>query len=507
MTESNKFFKNITSNYFIYGAKLFIGIYSLPVCLNLYGTELYGLYLICFGLSSAMAAFDFGSSRSVFRYTVEYNSDRNKTKFSEAINTAFSFNFYASLIITICLVVVGQFSATIFNLSDNVAAVSKLMFFIGAINAFITTLDAVPQNIITANKLFHKRNLYQAILVLLNFGVIIAAQVYELSIQLFAVLTTAITALVFLTDTFIVFQYKLIKDIKIRLLSFKKLLHSPFSGYSLQVFLHSVVSFMAIQADRLIIGAVLDPSAVTIYTIITKPYIVLRGITAITFPVLQPSLTKLFIDDIKINYARFSAKIVRIGLFLMINITLLVALFYDDILLLWLGTAEYYQYLIWGVLSLVTLSITMLYQPYFRTLLHSNKIISLLKFSMFSVTGNVLISILLTHYLGFQGVLIGTFIQILSELVFSYFLIGKIINPFKLAILKPGYLVSCILIICLGILGFYFLNGISINLFQTILIFSMVTSVLGLATYLLIKKESIKSELNNVNTQNSIITE
>lgn len=84
-----------------------LGIYALPVCLHAYGAEQYGLYIICFGLSSAMAAFDFGSSKSIFRYTIEYNADQNSGKYQEAISAGISFNFYAAFVIAIFMLAIG----------------------------------------------------------------------------------------------------------------------------------------------------------------------------------------------------------------------------------------------------------------------------------------------------------------------------------------------------------------------------------------------------------------
>ena len=81
MSETHNFIKNIGSNYVVYVIKILVGIYSLPVCLNEFGSEIYGIFLICFGLSTTISTFDFGSSKSIYRYAIEYNTDNNILKF------------------------------------------------------------------------------------------------------------------------------------------------------------------------------------------------------------------------------------------------------------------------------------------------------------------------------------------------------------------------------------------------------------------------------------------
>jgi len=508
MSESKGFIKNISSNYFIFGLRVALGIYALPVCLHAFGLELYGLYIISFGLSSSMAAFDLGSSKSIFRYAVEYNNDANREKFQEALNVSLSFNFFASILIFIAMITLGYFSELVFNTTPEANQFALPLFILAAINALLLTTDAVPQNLLIANKHFHSRNTFQFIFILLNLALLLTIQFGNaISIITFATCTTLLTAFTLLADVYLVYKKRLTAMIKISLIFGRKLLNNRYTGYSLQVFGLALVSFLAVQADRIIIAGVLDVAAVTVYTIITKPYFVLRGIIAISFPVIQPTLNKLNLETTKENFAKFTGKIIRTGFLVMLGVTLIASIFYDNVLTLWLGTSEYNSFIIWGMLSLVTLCITMLYSPYYRTLVLSNQIKIILNFSIVSVICNVIISIILSNYLGFQGVIIGTFIQIIAECIFSYKWFVSKLKPYNRNIFNLKFIGTSAALILITLIFAYFSSNFSGKLLFDSIYFVLLTAIVSTIVYAFIKHENVFAQFspaNDINTINDV---
>lgn len=498
MSESKRFIENISSNYFIFAFKLGLGLYALPVCLHAFGAEQYGLYIIFFGLATSLAAFDFGSSKSVFRYTVEFHADNDTSKYQQALNASFSFNLYAAIIISVILLFIGLFSQSLFNLSQQSAAATKLIAGLAAANAFIITLAAVPQNLLTANKLFLLRNKFQLVVICLNLLVILGIQFTSwMSLNYFALFTTIITLISFIGDIYLVKKKQLLKNIKLTILKGKAIFKTPFSGYSMQVFLLSLISFLAVQADRFVIASVLDVASVTIYTIITKPYFVLRGINAISFPVVQPILNKLNLEENKKGYIDFIIKITRVGFLFMLCITVITIIFYHEVLIIWLGTDEYNTYIKWGALSLISLCINMLYSAHFRTLIHTKYIKQIINFSFISVLGNIIISVCLSKYYGFQGVIIGTFVQIIAECIFSYYLLYKNFSQeIKRIKWSYNYIGRVIAIIGISLVAFYFETQYELPLLFTFILFAGLTVLLGLVAYHGIKNEQVFKQFN-----------
>lgn len=488
----NHFFKNISSNYFIYAAKLAVGLYALPVCLAAYGSEIYGLYLLSFGLSSALAAFDLGSSRSIYRYTIEFGSDNNLEKFKTALDTSYSFNLFSAILTATLIIILGQFSTTLFNLPTDSKQTATTIFLLAAINTFITMLDAAPQSLITANNLFHARNKYIGVSIILNLMIILAVQFSSaINIELYAFLVTITSIFVWFMDHELVKSKNLLKGIKVSFKNLTYLKRSEYADYSLQVFGLSLISFMAIQADKLIIAIVLDTSAVTLYTIITKPYVVFKGILAATIPVVQPKLNEYYFNNLSNNFIQLSRKFTRISFFIMLCCTILIGLYYKDLLSIWLKTNIYNSYANWGIISMATLCLTLFYTQFLRTLLHSNKIKYIIYFSIIGVSINVITSTILSYYIGFQGVIIGTTVQIALELIYYKYLERKFISTDKLKLTGYNYLIYIFTIILLSVVCFIMLEYFITTYLLKIVSFIVLLSAFSIVMYMILIKENI----------------
>lgn len=495
----NHFFKNISSNYLIYAGKLAVGLYALPICLNAYGSEIYGLYLLGFGLSSALAAFDLGSSRSIYRYSIEFDSDNNLQKFKTAIDTSYTFNLLSAILTASLIIILSQFSDSLFNLASISKQTATTIFFLAALNSLITILDAAPQSLITANNLFHTRNKYIGISILLNLFIILGVQYTSaITIELYAFLVTITSIFVWFMDHNLVKRKNLLNGIKISYRKISYLKHSAYADYSLQVFAFSLISFMAIQADKLIIAIVLDTSAVTLYTIITKPYFVFKGILAATIPVVQPKLNEYYFNNLTNNFIKLSRKFTRVSFLILLSCTLLIGLYYKDLLSIWLKTNEYNNYASWGIISMATLCLTLFYAQFLRTLLHTNKIKYIIYFSLIGVSINVITSVVLSYYIGFQGVIIGTTVQILLELIYYKYLERKFIKTDKTNPSGYNYLIYVFTIITISAFCFimleYFINSYIVKIVS----FIMLLITFNIVTYMVLMKENIIKKATSV---------
>ncbi len=435
---------NFTSNIVFYIAKLIIGIIALPVCLHAFGEEQYGLYLLGFGLSSSLTVFDFGASRSIFRYTIEYQEDKNIEKYASALSGAWSLNVIAALVIGCILFGLGLFSADIFHLSPESAEHSIALFTLAGINACILTISTAPQLLLQAKHYFHKRNSWQYIPLLGNFSLLMLTEPLKLSILTFAGFSCVLSIAGLCIDALLVRHTQVIRNIPIRF-TLKPTVASHFARSS---FAHAAISFLSVQADRLIIGSVLNVSAVTTYTIITKPYFLLRGFISAGYPTFQPALSEAYLSGNIDHYKQLSSRIIRVSFILVICMCGFLTAFFYPLLETWVHTSQYHPYAKWGMLSMITICITMLYTPHFRTISNSAQLNSIVRFSMISVPVNVLASIILSYYMGFQGVIIGTLIQICGEAIYIYYLLNHS-TKIKPQVISVKYLLIA-LCICVG---------------------------------------------------------
>lgn len=453
MSELKLVSKNIFSNYGMYLARLLVGLLALPACLNAYGQELYGLYLICFGLSTSLAAFDFGSAKSIFRYVVEHENDKDQSKLANALSIGVTFNLLASILIVIVLVFAGIYSNVLFNLSADAQKYSITLFSLAAINAVLLTISTIPVNILNGNNCFHSRNRLQFIPVVATLLLVIYLLTHSnLSLVYFSAAMVCISLLSLILDLLLVKNKNLIKGIPIRLILNRSLFHSKNIVYNYNVFILSFVSFLAVQADKLVIASFFSVASVTVYAIITKPYFLLKGFLAITYPVIQPQLSKYNLQATRDNFNLFSTKIIQGSFILFLLGISFLSIFFEEALWIWLRSTEYNIYISWGVLSMLALAITILYGPYYRTLIYTDGIKKILNFSYLSVAINLVISIILTSWIGFPGVIIGTFTQILLEFFYTNYLATKILRADIKMIYQSKTMISAVGILIFSIL-------------------------------------------------------
>lgn len=433
---------NFASNIVFYIAKLIIGIIALPVCLHAFGEEQYGLYLLGFGLSSSLTVFDFGASRSIFRYTIEYQEDKNTEKYASALSGAWSLNAIAAVIIGCILIILGFFSKSLFHLSPEAGAHSRNLFLLAGINASILTINTAPQLLLQAKHYFHKRNTWQYIPLLGNLTLLLLTGPAHLSLITFAAVSCVLSGAGLLIDALLVQHTKIIRDIPVRF----TLRPTVASNFARTSFAHAAISFLSVQADRLIIGSVLNVSAVTTYTIITKPYFLLRGLISAGYPTFQPALSEAYLSGQMERYRQLSSRIIRVSFILVVCMCGFLTAFFYPLLETWVHSNNYHPFAQWGMLSMVTICMTMLYTPHFRTLSNSAQLSSIVRFSMLSVPVNVIVSIMLSNAIGFQGVIIGTLIQICGEAVFIYYVINKntAIRPQPIPV-KYAIIAACVI--------------------------------------------------------------
>ncbi len=475
-------------------AKMLVGIIALPACLHAYGQELYGLYLISFGLSASMASFDFGASKSVFRYVVEYREDKDENKFSRALSAGFTFNLISSLLISFIILVLGFNCTTLFKVDSNLQRIAGQLFAIAALNALIITIATVPVNILNANSYFYQRNKMQVIPLVLN--IILVIYLYfdkDFPIVVYSSLIVLISLISLILDMYLVNRKSLLKNISVKFIANKSLFTSFNAGYNYKVFLFSLLSFLSVQADKLIIASFFSVSAVTIYAIITKPYFLLKAVLAVSYPVIQPKLSQYnFLSD-KNQFSNFSVKIIRSSFYIFLLGIAFLSIFFNQALEIWLGTDEYAQYSLWGVLSMFTLALGVLYSPFSRTLFYTDNISSLLRFSVISVAANIIISIFLTIQMGFPGAILGTATQIILEFFYFNKLAREKMGVNLNTIYTSKLIISSLTILVFSLLLYYLVNQLILS--ETIILISaMLTFILFI--YILfrhIKTENLKT--------------
>ena len=432
MSQLKQLKKDTISNYVLVFIKLFLSLLIVPIYLKVYGEEQFGIYLLSFGLVSSLSFLDFGSSNSIIRFAAAYKSNNNKQEFQDALTNNITFSILSSMFVALIVFFIGVFSNIIFKVNANYIQLTKELFYLASVFSLIYFIGLIPANILQGFSVFQKRNKLQLIIVCLSIGLVSLVYVFKISILLFCLITVLINFISVLLDCWLIFKMKLLEGIKLKLLFSTSLFKNKYFNYSFGLFLLSLVGFFSQQIDKFILSIVIGFASVAIYTIITKPYFIVKSLFSNIYSVMQPLLIK---EHENKNFEKINIIIIdmtKLLFGLIACASILVITFFNPILQFWLHTKKYNNYAIWGGLAMLNLCLTTLFGSIYRFFYFTGNTKLILKYDVFASLLNVLISVVLTYFVGFMGVIIGTSVQMIIMLI-GLSIEGKnILNlPFK----------------------------------------------------------------------------
>ncbi|MFN0276212.1 MAG: lipopolysaccharide biosynthesis protein [Chitinophagales bacterium] len=410
-----QFLKNTASNYAIIFLRILLALLTVPVYFHVYGEEQYGIYLLSFGLITSFSFLDFGAGKSLIRYTAEFCQDKNHDKFSEALVNSIVLVAVSAVIVFIILVICGLFADNFFHVRPEYTTLARDVFFIAACTSVIQFLNFIPTYILQGLSVFHKRNIFQLGIIFIQGILLFWVFQTEPPLFQFCIYFACIIVLSFIFDLYLVFKQHILKGIKLKLRKTVFFKSDSFK-YSNQIFLLSVVGFLSSQADKLIISAISGISAVTAYSIITKPYYLVKALFANYYAVLQPEFVKTNTVQDSVQLRTLIICSTRVAVAATYIVLLSVGFFFTPLLRFWIGEDSYSTYWLWGVLALFNVFISAFYGSIFRAMFVTGKTNILFRLDTICVFINFITSLILTMRFGWYGVILGTSLQMIIML-------------------------------------------------------------------------------------------
>lgn len=478
--QSNNIFKlflDIFSSYGIMFLRMSIYFVSLPIYINIYGKDLYGMYLLIFGLANSFMFLDFGISNSIIKYATSFKRSRDYNKFSKEISYCLSAVFYTIFLISILFVTTGVFYESLFKIESENSLTAKYLFFM----AIPLTISIIILNFTKffLNGLghFYKRNLVQIFTILLNIVIVAGVYIFEFNILILAALIIIphifgiFVDIIFLTKN----EPKLVKILKIRpSLKWNFIFKSEYANFNLNIFKNSIISFFSKEFDKPLIAIFLGANFLIDYSIMMYPYNFLKSIIANIFFVVQQKLqinldNKIRLKNMISTFNKFNIIFLVLLLFLTLNI-------YPNFVNLWIPDHEYIAASSWAAIAILNLLISGLYKCQFALLLFSKNNKEIVRLSIISIFLNVIISTILIKHLGVLAVLIGTTFQAIYSFIYFYYKNSKVIH-IRLKDYIDTRIIVYVIILILSFFYFqniqFFIQDVWINFIVRIVIASL----------------------------------
>jgi O-antigen/teichoic acid export membrane protein len=397
--------KDTISNYAITFIKLTLSIITVPVYLKNFGEELYGVYLMTFALASSLSIFDFGSNKSLIRYAAEFATNKDKNKFEDALSVNLAISLFSAALVLIILIFLGIWAEVFFNLQNQYLTTTKILFFISSIYGALFLLSLVPSNLLQGFSVFHKKNKLQFAPITINILSLLLVYFYQISVVTFSILITSSILITIILETKLLYDLKLLEGIKINLRINKSTFTSKYFAYSINLFFISLLAYFSKQSDKLILSVILSFSTVTVYTIITKPYFILKGLFGNVYSVIQPLMIREKENGNQEKLRKILEDLTK--LLFSVSLTMIVAMIiiFKPFLTFWLKTDTYNSEIIYGHIALFCLVITSLSGPIYRYKYFTGQEKELIKIEVIGVSLNLFFSILFCILWGWQGVI------------------------------------------------------------------------------------------------------
>ena len=383
-----------------------------PILIKMLGQSEYGLFSLTNSVIGYLAVLDLGFGNAIIVYTAKYRA-LNDIESEKKLHGMFKIVFYIIGLIVMLLGLIIYFNINTFfgkTMSDIEIYKAKIMMLILTFNIGINIAFSIYSSIIIAYERFTFQKILAIICALLKPLIMIPLLFIGLKSITMTIVITFINGIMILSN----FIYcKKIIGIKIKYNGFDKNLLKIVLGYSIWIFLGTIVDKINWSVDQFVLGAVSGTIAVSIYAVASQINSLFISLSSAVSGVMLPKMSKLVATKAsKEEITNEFIKTGRIQYFLVFLMASGLVILGKEFIFLWVGNkyeTSYYTAL-WLILPLcipliqnLGLSIMQAMNKYkFRTL-------AMTIMSIF----NVILSIFLAKKYGPVGSAIGTAISLI----------------------------------------------------------------------------------------------
>ena len=383
-----------------------------PLLIRMLGQSEYGLYSLVASIIGYLTIMDLGFGNAIIVYTAKYKA-QGKTNKEKVLHGMFNIVFKIIGVVTVTLGLILYFNVNnIFGnkMTDIELHKMQMMMLILTFNLFITFSFAIYNSIISAYEKFTFQKIIAIIQSLLKPLLMIPLLLigYK-SITLCIVIT--IVNLIVIISNYLYCKKKL--KINIKFNGFDKKMFQVILGYSVWIFIGTIVDKANWSVDNFILGAVSGTIAVSVYSIaatINQLFISLStAISSVLLPKMSKLVAKKASSEVLTNEM---IKVGRIQNYIIFMMCSGLVLFGKEFIAVWVGENYNDSYYI-ALLLIIPISIPLIQNLGLSIMQAMNKykFKSISTFIMAII--NIIISIYFAKKWGAMGAALGTSLSLI----------------------------------------------------------------------------------------------
>ncbi len=411
MKNSNQRKTGAILSYVSIGINLLIQLLYTPFLIAKLGQSEYGLYSLIASIIGYLTVLDLGFGNAIIVYTSKYKA-QNKIDEEKKLHGMFKIVFFILGIIVGLIGLAFFFNVDILfenTMTSFELHKAKIMMLIVSFNLFLTFVFNIYSSIITAYEKFTYQKLIAILGNVLKPMIMIPFLFMGYKSITMCIVITAVNIVILLSN-YIYCKKKLMINIKYN--GFDKTVFKTVLGYSVWIFLASIVDKANWSIDNFILGAVSGTIAVSIYSVAATINTLFISLSTAISGVLLPKVSKMVAknasnEDLTVEMI----KVGRIQYYIIFLICSGFVLFGKQFLMLWVGKGFEESYYV-SLFLIIPLCIPLIQNLGISIMQAMNKFKfkAIVTFVMAIV--NIIISIFLAKRWGATGAAIGTCISL-----------------------------------------------------------------------------------------------
>lgn len=399
--------KNAVSNYLGRIIVMGTGFVLTPFILSHLNETMYGLWVLAGSAASYGSLFDLGIRSSVVKYVAEYHAKGELNSARRLIATALTVYAILGLILFAIFAILAPLFPQLFSLPAEQHSTAIWLVLLSGLSVGLSIPCGTAPAILWGLQRFDLVNLVNAAgMLLYAFGVVVVLLGGGGAVGL---VTVGIVASLAMQVPSIYLINKIAPDLHFGLRGAGMDMARTITSFSWSLFLLNLNGYLETKTDEIVVGANLPVSAVTPYNIAHRLSVLPQMLAEQFLSLILPLASVLDAKDDRVQLRSLYIISTRLTLALFIPLAIILSIWADSILSLWVGNT-YARYanlvLILTVASLIDTSqwpAGLVLQGMAR-----HRLLSVV--SLTSGITNLVLSIALVRVYGLEGVAVGTLI-------------------------------------------------------------------------------------------------
>jgi O-antigen/teichoic acid export membrane protein len=279
---------NTVSSFGFRAFSLVLSFVSVPVLVGAVGADGYGLILLALSVMGYFNLLNAGVPAGTVKYVAEFEAKGDRAMVDGVIASSFSFFLAAGLL---AMLIVGTFAVlgglTLFQVEPEQLRAGTRLLYVAAVFALVNWPLGTFGQVLEGLQHYPDNRLAMGLGDLVNKGASIAAALAGAPIE---VIFLTMNLGLFLT---VPIQIRVLRRVipgwRLRLTDFRLDTLRMIFGFSLWALLGQVASLLIYQTDRIILGLFLPIASLTIYHVVTMPFLAIADLSALYRSALMPA--------------------------------------------------------------------------------------------------------------------------------------------------------------------------------------------------------------------------